>query len=284
MALAGLEVGNVGTAQRTYCPGFFRLPNSEHRYRDWRKGGHGSVDVKYAITQSCDVYFYNLALHLGIDTMHEYLNRFGFGTKTGVDLDGERAGLYPSQEWKRKHRKQPWFPGETLIAGIGQGYVQATPIQLARATAILANQGKVIEPRVLGYMNSALKLPNPFPAPTESAINIQPGHWRTVVDAMIDVVHSQAGTAKIIAPGLTYHIAGKTGTAQVFTVGQNQDYKKMHVKESLQDHAWFIAFAPAENPKIAVAVIAEHGGHGGSVAAPIAKAVIDQYLNSSGQL
>jgi penicillin-binding protein 2 len=284
MALAGLEIGQVNPGHRTFCPGYFKLPNSEHRYRDWRKGGHGSVDIKYAITQSCDVYFYDLALHLGIDRMHNYMALFGFGTKSGVDLDGERPGLYPSQDWKRKHRKQPWFGGETIIAGIGQGYVQATPMQLARATSILANQGNVIEPRVLGHMESALQLPNPFPAKSGEPLTIAPNHWRTVVDAMIDVVHSQAGTAKGIAPGLTYHIAGKTGTAQVFTVGQNQEYKKMHVKEALQDHAWFIAFAPAEDPKIAVAVIAEHGGHGGSVAAPIAKAVIDQYLKSLGTM
>ena len=280
MALAGLEVGQVSAGHRTFCPGYFKLPRSEHRYRDWRKGGHGSVDMRYAITQSCDVYFYDLALHLGIDRMHDYMSQFGFGQKSGADLDGERAGLYPSQDWKRKHRKQQWFAGETLIAGIGQGYVQVTPMQLARAVAILANQGKVIQPRVVGKMESSQQLPDPVPRAAEQTIEIGPNQWRTVVDAMIDVVHSQAGTAKGIAPGLTYHIAGKTGTAQVFTVGQNQEYKKMHVKESLQDHAWFVAFAPAEDPRIAVAVIAEHGGHGGSVAAPIARAVIDQYIKS----
>lgn len=280
MALAGLEVGGVQAAHRTYCPGFFRLPGSEHKYRDWRSGGHGSVDLKYAITQSCDVYFYDLALHLGIERMHDYMSRFGFGARSGIDLDGEKPGLYPSPEWKRKHRKQHWFPGETLIAGIGQGYVGATPLQLARATAILANQGTVIEPRVTDRLVSSLELENPHPQSRLPAIEIEAGHWRTVVDAMIDVVHSQHGTAKLIAPGLTYHVAGKTGTAQVFTVRQDQEYKKMHVKESLQDHAWFIAFAPAEDPKIAVAVIAEHGGHGGSVAAPIARAVIDQYIKS----
>lgn len=278
MALAGLAVGQVSPARRVFCPGFFRLPSADHKYRDWRKGGHGTVDMKYAITQSCDVYFYELAQHLGIERMHDYMSRFGFGAKTGVDLDGERNGLYPSLEWKKRHRRQPWFPGETLIAGIGQGYVQVTPVQLARAVAILANKGRVVQPRVVASIESPQEAENPYPRGAEDVVAIDPAHWRTVVEAMIDVVHSQAGTAKGIAPGLTYHVAGKTGTAQVFTVRQDQEYKKMHVKDTLKDHAWFIAFAPAEEPRIAVAVLAENGGHGGSVAAPIARAVIEQYL------
>lgn len=281
MALAGLALGQFSPGHHVYCPGFYRLSGSEHKYRDWRKGGHGTVDMRYAIVQSCDVYFYDLAQHLGIERMHDYMTQFGFGQKTGIDLDGERNGLYPSLEWKKRHRRQPWFPGETLIAGIGQGYVQVTPVQLARAVATLASKGRVVQPRVVGTIKSPLNEVNPYPRGPAEKISIDPAHWRTVVDAMIDVVHSQAGTAKGIAPGLSYHIAGKTGTAQVFTVRQDQDYKKMRVKETLKDHAWFIAFAPAEEPRIAVAVLAENGGHGGSVAAPIAKAVIEQYLKGS---
>jgi penicillin-binding protein 2 len=278
MALAGLEYGVITAGKRVFCPGFFRLPNSDHRYRDWSHYGHGSTDLRLAITQSCDVYFYDLALHLGIERMDEYMRQFGFGEKSGIDMDGEKAGIYPSTAWKMRTRKQQWFPGESLIAGIGQGYVQVTPIQLARAVAILANKGRVIEPRVVQYMKAAPDTENPFPLHPARTIPIPPNHWRTVVDAMIDVIHSQRGTAKGIAPGLTYHIAGKTGTAQVFTVRQDQNYKSMRVKDKLKDHAWFIAFAPAEAPRIAIAVIAENGGHGGSVAAPIAKAVIQQYL------
>jgi penicillin-binding protein 2 len=280
MALAGLEVGQISAGRRNFCPGYYRLANSDHKYRDWSKTGHGSVDMRTAIVQSCDVYFYDLAQHLGIDRMHDFLGQFGFGQKTGVDLDGERNGLYPSTDWKRKHRKQPWFAGETLIAGIGQGYVQVTPMQLTRAVAILANHGQVMEPRVVASMKAPTEVENPYPLPKPRTIPLADTNWRTVVDAMVDVVHSARGTGKGIAPGLTYHIAGKTGTAQVFTVRQDQDYKKMHVKEELKDHAWFVAFAPAEDPQIAVAVIAEHGGHGGSVAAPIARAVMDQYLKS----
>lgn len=281
MGLAGLEHGLITPEFRMFAGPYYQLPNDSHRYRDWKKSGHGWVDLDRAIAQSCDVYFYDLAQHLGIERMHDYMTQFGFGQKTGIDLDGERNGLYPSLEWKKRHRRQPWFPGETLIAGIGQGYVQVTPVQLARAVATLASKGRVVQPRVVGTIKSPLTEDNPYPRGPAEKISIDPAHWRTVVDAMIDVVHSQAGTAKGIAPGLSYHIAGKTGTAQVFTVRQDQDYKKMRVKETLKDHAWFIAFAPAEEPRIAVAVLAENGGHGGSVAAPIAKAVIEQYLKGS---
>jgi penicillin-binding protein 2 len=279
MALAGMELLDLNPGHRTYCPGYYRLPNAEHKYRDWRKTGHGGVDLKSAITESCDVYFYDLAHHLGIDRMQGFMQQFGFGKRTGIDLVGEKAGLFPSRDWKRKKRKQVWYPGETLIAGIGQGYVQITPVQLARAVAILANRGRNVEPRLVDTIKASYEVENPFPKHVaETVVDLKPDHWRTVVDAMIDVVHSQRGTAKGIAPGLNYLIAAKTGTAQVFTVGQNQDYKEMRVEKALRDHALFVAFAPADNPRIAVAVVAEHGGHGGSVAAPIARAVIDQYL------
>jgi len=283
MALTALDSGQMTAGQRVHCPGFFRLPNSEHKYRDWNKQGHGSVDMKLAITQSCDVYFYSLALQMGIDRIHNYLTRFGFGQKSGIDLDSEKAALLPSQEWKRKKRKQAWYAGETVITGIGQGYFQATPLQIARAAAILANKGKVITPRVVAGIKTPLVYDQPFPLPRQETIPISDANWRTVVSAMIDVIHSSRGTAKSIAHGLDYQIAGKTGTAQVFTVQQNQNYKSMHVTEKLKDHAWFVAFAPADDPQIAIAVIAENGGHGGSVAAPIARLVFDAYLHGAKQ-
>ncbi|QSA96136.1 penicillin-binding protein 2 [Methylococcus sp. EFPC2] len=279
MALAGLETGQIGAGGRIFCPGYFRLPGSSHKYRDWTKFGHGSVDMQSAITQSCDVYFYQLALQLGIDRMHDFMQRFGFGRETGVDLDGEKPGLYPSPEWKRKYRKQPWFAGETVIAGIGQGYVSVTPMQLARAVASLANQGRLVTPRLVAKMDAPPGVENPHPPVKGENLHISPNNWHTVVDAMTDVVHSQRGTAKLIAPGLAYRVAGKTGTAQVFSVRQDQDYKRMRVKDKLKDHAWFIAFAPAEAPRIAVVALAENGSHGGSVAAPIARKLMDYYLN-----
>ncbi|MEY4194028.1 MAG: hypothetical protein RLZZ226_396 [Pseudomonadota bacterium] len=279
VALAGMNLIDQSPGQRLSCPGYYRLPNAEHKYRDWRKSGHGGVDMRLAIVESCDVYFYDLAHRIGIDRLQEFMQLFGFGKRTGVDLVGEKSGLFPSRDWKRKKRKQMWFPGETLIAGIGQGYVQATPVQLARATAILASRGRNVEPRLVEQIKAAYPIENPFPRTGPGmAVALKPSLWHTVTDAMIDVVHSQRGTAKLIAPGLNYLVAAKTGTAQVFTVGQNQDYKRMHVEKSLRDHALFVAFAPADDPRIAIAVIAEHGGHGGSVAAPIARAVIEQYL------
>ncbi|MDF9392653.1 MULTISPECIES: penicillin-binding protein 2 [Methylococcus] len=277
--LAGLEVGDLSADRKVSCPGYFQLPNSSHQYRDWRKGGHGAVDLKSAITQSCDVYFYKLALSLGIDKLSEFMGRFGFGKRTGIDIPGELPGVYPSKEWKKKRSKYPWFPGETVITGIGQGYVGVTPVQLARATAILANRGHVVTPRLLdGVQGGAGAAPE---EPRGDDLAIAPEHWDTVIQAMIDVVHSARGTAKSIAGGLSYHVAGKTGTAQVFSVGQGQKYRESEVKKEMRDHALFIAFAPAEQPRIAVAVLAEHGGHGGSVAAPVARAVMERYLNGS---
>jgi penicillin-binding protein 2 len=281
VALAGMETIKLSPAQRTSCPGYYRLAGGDHRYRDWKHSGHGSVDMRLAITQSCDVYFYDLARRIGIEKLHDFMAKFGFGQRSGIDLDGEKAGLFPSAEWKEKTRKKPWLPGETVIAGIGQGYVQASPLQMSRATAMLANHGHNVEPRLVDVIKANYEVEKPFPRDHDEPLGtIDPKRWQVVVSAMIDVVHSGRGTAKGIAGGLAYHIAGKTGTAQVFTVGQKQSYGKMAVKRTMRDHAWFIAFAPAEAPRIAVAVIAEHAGHGGTVAAPIARAVMDNYLKT----
>lgn len=277
-ALAGLELLNLAPGQRIACPGYYRLPGSAHKYRDWAHSGHGATDMHLAIVQSCDVYFYELAVRLGIRRLHDFMQgRFGFGDPTGIDLPGEKAGLYPSEEWKKKRRKQNWSLGDTVIAGIGQGFVTATPLQMARATAILANQGRKVEPRLVERIQSDLHLEDPHPRKlSQEDRPIDPADFKTIVSAMEDVI--QKGTAHRIAYGLDYSIAGKTGTAQVFTVAQNQSYKSMRLTRSMRDHAWFIAFAPSEDPKIAVAVIAENAGHGGTVAAPIARAVMDHYL------
>ncbi len=280
IALAGLEYDAISAHQKLYCPGYYQLPGVSHKYRDWRKGGHGSVNMNEAITQSCDVYFYRLAATLGIDHLYTFLHKFGFGEKTGIDLVGEKSGLLPSREWKQARKKQAWYPGETLITGIGQGYHQATPLQLARATATLANKGKTVMPFLVDRMVTAhATQPGPHPAP--AIIPLKEDHVSKVIDAMIDVVHSQRGTAKSIGRNINYQIAGKTGTAQVFNIKQNAKYNEHSIDFKLRDHALFIAFAPADDPKIAVAVIAENGGHGGSVAAPIAGQVIKQYLKDA---
>ncbi|MEI7839858.1 MAG: penicillin-binding protein 2 [Methylococcaceae bacterium] len=279
VALAGLEYNAIGFEQKHFCPGYYQLPNVPHKYRDWKHGGHGSVSMSDAITESCDVYFYSLASVLGIDNMHRFLQQFGFGEKSGIDLVGEKTGLLPSREWKQQQKNQAWYPGETLITGIGQGYLQVTPVQLARATATLANGGKVVTPFLVDKIVTATETQSGSETHGKiiplKAINVQ-----HITDAMVNVVHDAHGTAKNIGKHITYHIAGKTGTAQVFNIKQEAKYNENAIDFKLRDHALFIAFAPAENPKIAVAVVVENGGHGGSVAAPIAGRVIEQYLES----
>ncbi|WP_198243972.1 penicillin-binding protein 2 [methane-oxidizing endosymbiont of Gigantopelta aegis] len=278
IGLAGLEYQVTDFHHKLFCPGYYKLPNVNHRYRDWKTWGHGWVDMDIAITQSCDVYFYDLAMALGIDRMHEFLSRFGFGQKTGIDLVGERSGLLPSREWKRRRKRQPWYPGETLIVGIGQGFMQATPLQLARATATLANRGQVVTP----YLAKSIKTADGTAQgqqqkTTQIPLNLQ--NLNNIIQAMTHVVHGARGTARRLAKGIDYQIAGKTGTAQVFTVKQEEKYNAKDVHKKLRDHALFIAFAPVNDPQIAVAVVVENGGHGGSVAAPIAGKIIRQYLS-----
>ncbi|QWF71459.1 penicillin-binding protein 2 [Methylomonas paludis] len=278
LGLAGLEYGVADFGHRLFCPGYYRLPNVEHKYRDWKKWGHGVVDMNEAITQSCDVYFYDLALALGIDRIHEFLDKFGFGKRTGIDLVGEVDGLLPSKEWKKANRNQAWYPGETLITGIGQGYMQATPLQLAKAVATLANHGKVITPHLVqqiinaDYADSIELLP-------DEVIPLKEQNVDNIILAMTNVVHGARGTAGKLDKAVGYQIAGKTGTAQVFTIKQEEKYNEDAIDFKMRDHALFISFAPVHDPQIAVAVIAEHGGHGGSVAAPIAGEIIDAYLN-----
>jgi len=279
IALAGLEYEAINAQQKLYCPGFYQLPGASHKYRDWRKGGHGSVDMDLAITQSCDVYFYRLALSLGIDHLQDFLHTFGFGEKTGIDLVGEKSGLLPSRQWKEAQKKRAWFPGETVITGIGQGYWQVTPLQLAKAVATLANRGNIVTPFLVDRIVTA-HATKPGPEVHKGVLPIDPKHLDTIFSAMVNVVHSARGTAKSIGYGISYHIAGKTGTAQVFNIKQNAKYNESSIDFKLRDHALFISFAPAEDPQIAVAVIAENGGHGGSVAAPIAGKVIKQYLRN----
>ncbi|PPK77244.1 penicillin-binding protein 2 [Methylobacter tundripaludum] len=277
IGLAGLEYNAINAEHKLFCPGYYQLPNVSHHYRDWKKGGHGSVNMTEAITQSCDVYFYSLASMLGIDRMHDFLQHFGFGEKTGIDLSGEKPGLMPSREWKRSQRNQSWYPGETLITGIGQGYLQVTPIQLAKATATLANKGKVVTPFLVKNTIS----PDPTEPDVEnppSNITIKPENINSIISAMVNVIHDPHGTAKGISKDINYQIAGKTGTAQVFNIKQDAKYNENDIDFKLRDHALFISFAPADDPKIAVAVIVENGGHGGSVAAPIAGQVIKQFL------
>lgn len=278
IALAGLATGVATAHEGKYCGGYFQLPGHSHRYRCWRRGGHGSLAMEDAIVQSCDVYFYRLAYDMGIERLDDLLAEFNFGHPTGADIAGELGGLLPSPEWKRRARNQPWFPGETLIVGIGQGAFLATPLQLAAATAAMANGGTFVQPRLVSETRASLGAPlEPTQPNTRPIPDQDPTHWQAIIDAMSNVVEGRRGTARRIRSD-AYRIAGKTGTSQVFTVGQNETYNEAEVAERLRDHALFVGFAPIDAPRIAVAVIVENGGHGGATAAPIARAVMDSWL------
>ena len=280
MALAGLEYGVIGAHDHRFCRGGYSLPGTRRVFRDWKKGGHGSVDLRYSIVQSCDVYYYMLGADLGVDRIHDFLTRFSLGVKTGVDLPGERSGLVPSSAWKKKTYKEKWYAGETLSVAIGQGYMNVTPLQLAYATAEIANRGMTPRPHVLHETRDPIGgQRTPYQLQLKDPIRLSNEQfWDDVILAMTDVVHSSSGTAQRIARDAQYRIAGKTGTAQVVGMSQSQYVKSKDQKKEHRDHAWFMAFAPAEDPKIAIAVLVEHGGHGGSDAAPLARLVMDTYL------
>jgi len=280
MGLAGLELDEIHDGESIKCPGWYMLKNDPRRYRDWKKRGHGDTDINRAIVESCDVYFYDLALTLGIDRMHQYMSAFGLGQKTGIDIQGELGALLPSSAWKRKTYQTAWYPGETLIAGIGQGFMLTTPLQLASAVATISEYGQRKKPRMIYAMQDANEEQHQImqPVSQESVHIARRSNWQTIITAMEKVVTDPHGTARIISRNLKYTIAGKTGTAQVFGVKQDEEYDEKKISKKLRDHALFITFAPVEKPQIAVALIVENGGHGSTAAAPIARKVLDQYL------
>ncbi len=284
LALAALETGATTLLRRSMCRGFFSLPNTTHRYRDWKPEGHGEVDLSDAISQSCDVYFYEISTDIGIDNMHYYLDQFGLGQPTGIDIRGEHSGLVPSKEWKRAAFREPadqrWFHGETVIASIGQGYMLATPLQLASAAAALATRGTRYAPRLVAAVEDAVTGTRELlPSRRLDDVDIrEPAYWDAVIGATHDVMQDVRGTAFAAGGNAPYQMAGKSGTAQVFSVAQEDEYDEDEIEERLRDHALFIAFAPLENPRIAVAIVVENGSSGSRVAAPIARALMDEYL------
>ena len=278
VALAGLEAGKRKPPFAINDPGYFSLPNSKHRYRDWKVGGHGHVDMKRAITVSCDTFFYGLAVELGIEKLTDFVSHFGFGKKSGIDINGENGGLLPTPEWKQRRFKQPWYMGETVIVGIGQGYTLVTPMQLAYATSVLANKGKAIKPhlvRAITDVKSGKVIPNT--PKVNDYISLDDENLEIVKQGMLDVT-LPGGTAARVGANAGYSIAAKTGTAQVIGIKQNEKYDEENIDERHRDHALFIAYAPADDPKIAIAAIIENGGHGGSAAGPIVREVMDYYL------
>ena len=284
LALAALHYNVISPDHTILCRGYFSLPGKTHRYRDWKRGGHGLINMHSAIEQSCDVYFYSLAMELGIDRMAEILGEFGLGRRTGIDIAGEKPGLVPSRAWKRANfssaEDKAWYHGETVITGIGQGYLLTTPLQLAQATATIASRGKLIQPTLLrGLVDPVSGTAQYFePRPVEQVSVTDDRQWDRIISGMNAVLQGRNGTAR--ATGLTapFTMAGKSGTAQVFSVAQDQEYNSEEIEERRRDHALFIAFAPLEDPAIAVAVIVENGESGSRVAAPIARKVMETYL------
>lgn len=272
IALAGLQAGVITPESRVFSGGSFRLPGHSRRYRDWKAGGHGSVDLELALAESVNVYFYQLAVELGIDRISRELALFGFGRDSGLDLPGEITGVLPTRSWKRATFGEPWFPGETVITGIGQGFTVVTPIQLAHATAALAGRGRTAPPALVGHN------------PVVTMVEHDSAYWQAIHQGLVAVVHGRSGTARAIAGGLSTRMAGKTGTAQVF--GRPDDFQagdereQEDLPEFLRNHALFTGFAPAEAPRLVVTVVAEHGGGGASVAAPIAAATINAALEA----
>lgn len=278
VAMAGLENGKRTPPFAIHDPGYFTIAGGSHRYRDWKPDGHGIVDMQRAITISCDTFFYGLALEMGIEKLTGFVRHFGFGEKSGIDIQGENGGLLPTPEWKMRRFKQPWYQGETVIVGIGQGYTLVTPLQLAQATATLANNGTSMKPHLLTKIQTAMTGESQIVSPViQDKIELKPENIEIVKQGMIDVA-LPGGTAASVGANAGYSIAAKTGTAQVIGIKQNAKYDEKSIDERHRDHALFIAYAPADDPKIALAVIVENGGHGGSAAGPIARKVMDYYL------
>ena len=276
LAFAGLE---AGFGQRTVnCPGWFSLPDHSHKYRCWKSEGHGRVNMYDAIAESCDVFFYVLARALGIDEMYYQLSKFGFGSLTGVELSYEKPGILPSREWKQWSRQEPWYEGETLITGIGQGATLLSMLQLAHATSIIANKGYKFRPQlILKEIDIVTGEEFIREADLVEEIDVSKSYFDWVTKAMEEVVHGNRGTARRINEGIDYRIAGKTGTVQVIRRKQDEEFDLETTPKKFHPHGVFTAFAPANNPEIVVSVIVENGV-GGSLIAPIAKEVIDYYL------
>jgi penicillin-binding protein 2 len=287
LGLAGLHYETAHVAEEHFCAGEFSLPNSSRRYREGRGGRHGLMDLRSAITRSCNVYFYGLAVELDIDRMEPFLKSFGFGAATGIDIAGERGALVPSREWKRNNFRtredQVWYPGETVNVGIGQGSVQVTPLQLAHATAAIAASGQRFKPRLLIGMQDVESglVTHAEPEALAPVAGVDPEHWRLMQEAMVAVTAEPRGTGYTPMQGTEYAVAGKTGTAQVIGIGQDDKYDAESIEERYRDNGLFIAYAPAEAPTIAIAVIVENNGGGSRTAAPVARKILDAYLGTT---
>jgi penicillin-binding protein 2 len=281
IALAALEEQVTTAERRMFAPGYFQLPGQERRYRDWRREGHGWLDMERAIAVSSDVYFYDLGHKLGIQRMAAILQAFGVGQRVGIDTTGELAGILPSPEWKRAVHNLPWFPGETIITAIGQGFLLTTPLQLADIASTLANHGQRHQAHLLqAYRQADGTLPEYPRYAMPPPVQVRAEHWAVIDEALVSAVHARHGTGwgSIGSLALDYRMAGKTGTAQVFGLAQEQEYDEKTIDRRLWDHALFLGYAPAESPEIALSVLVENGGSGGRVAAPVARQVTEAFF------
>lgn len=282
LGIAGLQAGTTSWETTINDPGWFRLPNDDRLYYDWtwrtRRDGHGTrVDMVQAIEESSNTFFYDLAYRTQLEALHETLDAFGFGRNTAADVHNPARGLNPTRDWKRERHGMPWFAGDTVNLGIGQGFLLTTPLQMSIATAVLAREGEWFVPRLLKNSSD----PALLAALPEVQPNIEldePGHWARMADSMRRVVHGPRGTARRLAVGIDYEIVGKTGTAQVFSIEDFEEFDSEQTAERLRDHAWFMGYAPYDDPRIAVAVIVENGASGGGIAGPIARTMFDHYM------
>ena len=282
VALAGLELGNITIKDQIFCPGFYKLANWSRKFNDWKRYGHGHVDVIEGIAQSCDVFFYDLAYKLGIDKIHDSLDLFQFGKNTNIDLPGELGGVLPSREWKKINKDEPWYGGETLITGIGQGFMTASPLQLALATAAIANKGQLLTPQVMMHSQTKNGDVSQDQKKASRQIPIKDiNNWETIIEGMKQVIYGKLGTARRLNNKLKYTLAGKTGTAQVFGLDPEEEYIAENIDEKLRDHALFTGFAPIEDPQVAIAIIVENAGSGSSKAAPLARTLLDEYFSKN---
>ncbi|WMC09722.1 penicillin-binding protein 2 [Oceanimonas pelagia] len=278
LSVMGLNEGAITSSTRYFGGPYFQIPNTKRKFRDWRRWGHGWMDVYRAIEISADTFFYDLAYRVGIDTINDYMSRFGFGQPSGIDLHEEATGIMPSRDWKQRRHKQPWYQGDTISVGIGQGYWTATPLQLARATSIMVDHGDTVHPRLLnGIVIDGNKVSMPI-SHGDPIVLKQDNYWKVGLTGMWRVVNGSEGTARKAFVGTPYVAGGKSGTAQVFSLAENQQYDHQSLREHLRDNALFVAFAPFENPEAVVSVVLENAGGGSSHAAPIARAMLDAYL------
>lgn len=289
VAMAAIDSGTVRPDYTIWDPGFYQITPGGRKYRDWRRGGHGRVTLPISITQSVNTWYYDVGHRMGNEPMSRYLRMFGFGQVTALDTPEAIIGVLPTAEWKRAAFNEPWYPGDSVNMSIGQGYVVVTPLQLAIAAKVLANRGQWHQPRLLkGVIEGPedeqfLTLPNEIieSRPVPDNFNARdPAFWDPVIQGMVDVVHGPTGTARRVSQGMTYQMASKTGTAQVVAIPDDGRYKAEELSERNRDHALFIAFAPVDDPQIAIAVVIENGGGGSSVAAPIARQVMDAWIHS----